>query len=108
MLTAITQVIDRTAGDPAPARWHVELDDDGDYVVESDGSRWTLRGGRPTGTPDVRIRTTTDDLKQFITDPTPRQGSELGIEISGSAAAVARFHRLLGTFPKTVTLPPSA
>ncbi len=106
LLTAISLVIDRTGGDRAPARWHIELEDDGDYVIESDGHHWTLTFGRPQGVPDVTIRTTTGDLKQFVTDPTPSQGSALGIQITGTAKAVARFHRLVGTFAKAVVLQP--
>lgn len=102
LLMAVTQIIDRTGGDPAPARWHLELEDDGNYVIESDGRGWTLSNRRPEEVPDVTIRTSTADLEQFITQPTPKQASALRIQITGAAAAVARFHQLLGTFPEAV------
>lgn len=106
LLTAMTLVIDRKGGEQAPARWHIELEDDGDYVIESDGRNWTLTYGPAGAAPDVTVRTTTRDLKQFITDPTPSRGSVLGIQVAGTAKAVARFHRLLGTFAREVVLQP--
>jgi DNA-binding HxlR family transcriptional regulator len=107
LLMAATQVIDRIGGDPAPVRWHLELEDDGDYIIESDGGRWTLGNRRPDEPADVTIRTTTAALKQFVTEPTPERASALGIQISGGAAAVARFHRLFWTFREAVTFHPS-
>ena len=104
LLAALTQAVDRTSGDAAPARWHLELDG-GDYAIESDGRRWTLRNGRPDAVADVVIQATTGDLTQFLTDPTSSRATALGIRISGTARATARFHRLMGTFRNAVSLP---
>ena len=56
LLAALTQTVDRAGGDAAPACWHLELEDDGDYVIESDGRRWALSSGPPGGVPDVTIK----------------------------------------------------
>jgi|GEM_PF-221451 len=107
LLAALTRIIDRTAGDPAPARWHLEMEDDGDYVIESEGGHWTLRCGPPGGTPDVTVSTNTFDLRQFLADPTPSRASALGIRVSGAASATARFHRLMDAFRKNVLRSPT-
>ena len=104
LLSALVRVIDRTGGDPAPARWHLALEDGGDYTIESDGGHWTLADRRPEGAPDVTVTTTTARFRELIPDPTPERASALGIRIDGAAAEVARFHRLLATFSGMVTL----
>ena len=104
LLSALVRVIDRTGGETAPARWHLALEDGGDYAIESDGGHWTLADRRPEGAPDVTVTTTTARFRELIPDPTPERASALGIRIDGAAAGVARFHRLLATFSGMVTL----
>jgi DNA-binding HxlR family transcriptional regulator len=104
LLAAVVRVIDRTGGDPSPARWHLALEDAGDYAIESDGSHWTLANRRPEGASDVTVTTTSARLRGLIADPTPERASALGIRIDGVPAEVERFHELLGTFPREVPL----
>lgn len=103
LLRAIVQVIDRTARDRGRARWHLLFRDAGSYLVESDGGRWSLTMGEPEGEPDVTVVAGTAAWTQFVADPTPSRAPALDIEIRGSRDAVARFERLLRTFPDTVS-----
>lgn len=102
LLRAIVQIIERTSDDREPARWHLRFRDDGDYLVESDGVRWTLTFGVPDGTPDVTVTADTFGWPRFVAEPTRERAAELDVTIDGSTAAVRRFVRLLGTFAGAV------
>jgi DNA-binding HxlR family transcriptional regulator len=96
LLRSVAEAIGLAAGDPAPARWHFRLDG-GDYLVESDGRRWSLAAGAPAGPADVTITATTQALTALIFG-----GSDAGIDIAGETGAVRRFRRLIGTMATVV------
>ena len=102
LLRAITQVIDRITNDRAPARWHFRFRDDGDYLVASDGHRWSMTSAAPQDESDVTITASTDAWVQFVRDPAPRRAPELDIDIRGDTEAIRRFERLLRTFAHAV------
>lgn len=104
LLRAATQAIDHTAGDPAPARWHIRTATDGDYLISSDGHEWTLTTDPPYEPADVTatVPGTTETWMRFAADPSRELADELGIEITGRAPAVRRFLRLLRVFPAIV------
>ncbi|MGH3435591.1 MAG: winged helix-turn-helix transcriptional regulator [Sciscionella sp.] len=102
LLRAITQVIERTTQDRAPARWHFRFSGDDGYLIECDGEHWSLRTAEPTEAPDVTVASGTDAWTQFVRDPAPEHAARLGIDIRGAAKAVRRFSRLLRAFPDSV------
>jgi DNA-binding HxlR family transcriptional regulator len=95
LLRSAVRAIEHAGGDREPARWHFRLDGS-DYLVESDGRRWTLTApaaasaGRDTPA-DVTITATTAALARFIFG----QGDD--VDIAGDAPAVGRFRRLIST-----------
>ncbi len=99
LLRAITQVIDRTASDHRPARWHFRFRDEGDYLVESDGRNWSLTTSEPSEEPDVTITATAAAWIGFVADPAASRAPQLGIDLRGDTKAVRRFERLLRMFP---------
>ena len=96
LLRAVTQAISHAAGDDQPARWHVRLDG-ADYLIESDGHRWTFAAGAPAGPADVTINATTQALTAFIF-----AGSDQGIDFIGEAQPVERCRRLIRTMAAVV------
>ena len=102
LLRAITQVIDRTANDRLPARWHFRFRDDGDYLVESDGHGWSMTSATAGDQVDVTVTANTGSWIQFVPDPAPRRAPELDIDIRGDTEAIRRFERLLRTFVHVV------
>jgi DNA-binding HxlR family transcriptional regulator len=96
LLRAVTQAIDETAGDREPARWHFRLDG-ADYLVESDGDRWSLTAAAPAGPAEVTITGTAQALAGFIFGaPDP------GLDVAGEAAPVARFRQLISTMAAVI------
>jgi DNA-binding HxlR family transcriptional regulator len=93
LIRSAIQAIDLAAGDHEPARWHFRLDG-ADYLAESDGRQWSVTAGSRAVTPaDVTITATTPALAALIFT-----GSDADIaDITGDAAAVERFRRLIGT-----------
>lgn len=104
LLQAITRVLDRTSQERDPARWHLRFRDVGDYLVESDGQRWSLTMAEPHETLDVSVTATTATWKQFVLDPTPSRARALGVELSGDPPAIARFERLIRSWREAVQL----
>jgi DNA-binding HxlR family transcriptional regulator len=98
LLRSVAQAIDLAAGDHQPARWHFRLDG-ADYLVQSDGSQWSLASTAPTAPADVTVTGTTRSLAALIFT-----GSDAGTQITGEPGAVGRFRRLIGTLA-TVVLP---
>ncbi len=105
LLRALTQVIERTANDRNPARWHFRFSDDGDYLIESDGHRWSLSSTAPEEEPDVTITASSGALIQFLLDPALHRAVELDIDVRGDTKAIRRFERLLRTFRQSATDP---
>ena len=96
LLRSVTHAIDLAAGDHEPARWHFRLDG-GDYLVESDGRRWSLTAGAPPARADVTITATTQALTALIF-----AGSDAGTDIAGETGPVKRFRQLIGTMATVV------
>jgi DNA-binding HxlR family transcriptional regulator len=93
--------------DHAPARWHLQFADDGDYTIEEAAGNgvggWSLTASAPHGPVDISLRTTTPVWMEFMSDPHLDHAQELGIEISGARSARRRFERLLLTFRNAVS-----
>jgi DNA-binding HxlR family transcriptional regulator len=96
LLRSVTQAIGLAADDHEPARWHFRLDG-ADYLAESDGRRWSLTTGAPSGPPEVTISGTAQGLTALIF-----AGSDADIDISGESGAVRRFRYLIGTMATVV------
>ena len=96
LLRSVTQAIDLASGDHEPARWHFRLDG-ADYLVESDGHRWSLSAGAPCDRADVTITATTPALASFIFGQ-----QDTGVDISGGSGPVRRFRELIGTLAGVV------
>jgi DNA-binding HxlR family transcriptional regulator len=91
LLRAAVRAIGSAADDHESARWHFRLDG-GDYLVESDGLRWTLAARTPSAAADVTVTGTARSLIAFIF-----AGSDAGLGIAGAAGPVQRFRRLIRT-----------
>ena len=104
LLRSVVQAIELAADDHKPVRWHFRLDG-GDYLVESDGRRWSLTAPSPApqnpaapspappsqaGPADVTITATTRALTAFIF-----AGSDRDVDIAGATGPVQRFRRLI-------------
>jgi len=96
LLRSATQAIELAAGDHEPARWRFRLDG-ADYLVESDGHRWSLTTGPPSAQADVTITGTTQALTALIF-----AGSDAGLDITGETGAVQRFRQLIPTMATVV------
>jgi DNA-binding HxlR family transcriptional regulator len=96
LLRAVTQAMDLAAADHAPARWHFRLDG-ADYLVESDGRRWSLTAPAPAAPADVTITATTRALASLIF-----AGSDDGIAITGKPGPVRRFRELASALATVV------
>jgi len=96
LLRAATQAIDLATDDHEPACWHFRLDG-ADYLVESDGHRWSLTAESPAAPADVTITATTQALTAFIF-----AGSDNGIDITGESGPVQRFRQLISTMAAVV------
>jgi len=96
LLRAATQAIDLATDDHEPACWHFRLDG-ADYLVESDGHRWSLTAESPAAPADVTISATTQALTAFIF-----AGSDNGIDITGESGPVQRFRQLISTMAAVV------
>ncbi|HEY6478906.1 MAG TPA: helix-turn-helix domain-containing protein [Streptosporangiaceae bacterium] len=97
LLRSAARAIDLGADDREPARWHFRLDD-GDYLIESDGRRWSLTAGAPPGPAEVTITATAESLAGFIFG---RPGVDL--DITGEPGPVRRFRRLIRTLATVVS-----
>jgi hypothetical protein len=104
LLRSVVQAIELAADDHQPVRWHFRLDG-GDYLVESDGRRWSLTAPSPApqnpaapspappsqaGPADVTITAPTRALTAFIF-----AGSDRDVDIAGATGPVQRFRRLI-------------
>jgi DNA-binding HxlR family transcriptional regulator len=96
LLRSVAQAIDLAADDHQPARWHFGLDG-ADYLVHSDGRRWSLAATVPSAPADVTVTGTTRSLTALIF-----MGSDAGLGIAGEPGAVQRFRRLIGTLATVV------
>jgi DNA-binding HxlR family transcriptional regulator len=94
LLRAAVQAIDLAADDHEPARWHFRIDGT-DYLVESDGHRWSLTTTAPSTRADVTITATTDSLTGLIF-----AGRDL--DVTGETGPVQRFRRLITTLAAVV------
>jgi DNA-binding HxlR family transcriptional regulator len=102
LLRAVTQAVDKTAGDHEPARWHFRFPDD-DYLVESDGHRWLLAATGPEARADVTVTATVETFAQFVF--AAPGAPELDITIAGHTEAVQRFRRLIRALADVVGRP---
>lgn len=91
LLRAAVQAIDLAADDHEPARWHFLIDGT-NYLVESDGRRWSLATRAPSTPVDVTITATAGSLTTFIFAP-----SDPDLDIAGDIEPVQRFRRLIRT-----------
>jgi len=96
LLRSVTQAIGLAADDHQPTRWHFRLDG-ADYLAESDGRRWSLTAGAPSGPAEVTISGTAQGLTALVF-----AGSDADIDISGEPGAVRRFRHLIGTMATVV------
>ena len=96
LLRSVIKAIELAAADHDPARWHFRLDG-ADYTTESDGQRWSLTTGAPSGPAEVAVTGTTQALTRLIF-----AGSDADLDITGEAAAVRRFRHLIGTMATVV------
>jgi DNA-binding HxlR family transcriptional regulator len=96
LLRAVTQAIDHGGDNHGPARWHFRVDG-ADYLIESDGHRWSLSTAAPPPPADVTITATTQALAAFIFGR-----PDTGIDIAGEAEPVRRFRELIGTLADLV------
>jgi DNA-binding HxlR family transcriptional regulator len=96
LLRCAIQSIDLTTGDHQPAHWHFRLDGT-DYLAVSDGQHWSFTAQAPAAPADVTITATAQALAVLIFT-----GSDDGVAITGEAAAVQRFRRLIGTMATVV------
>jgi hypothetical protein len=88
----------RAARRPVPCPSLRATSSDGaDYLVESDGHRWSLAAKTPTAPADATITATTQALTAFIFT-----GSDRGIDITGETEPVQRFRQLIGTMATVV------
>jgi DNA-binding HxlR family transcriptional regulator len=124
LLHALAQVLNHT-GHRQSAHWHLTLDRTGSYHLHTAGTGgtggtggkgetggaggtagtgWTLSTNGPGTPPDVTITCTASGWTAFITEPTARRATELGIDIHGAPAARRTLYRLLRALPATVPL----
>jgi DNA-binding HxlR family transcriptional regulator len=104
LLRAIAQVLDHASGDHRAVRWHFRFPDAGDYLLYSDGHRWSLTTTGPMTQPDVTVNATAAAWIQYVADPSPQRAADLHIDLHGHADALHHFTQLLRTFPDTVQL----
>ena len=96
LLRTAVGAIDHAGKDREPARWHLHLDGE-DYLVRSDGERWTLTAEAPTAPADVTVTGTARALAALIF----RQ-SDQDLTLAGSTESVKRFTALIGTLATAV------
>jgi DNA-binding HxlR family transcriptional regulator len=107
LLASVVQAIDSAAVDDmadgrAPARWHFQFPGD-DYLVECDGSRWSLAETDPPVHADVTVTATVETFTRYLFSAAT--AAELGIGIAGNTEAVERFARLVGALADIVGTP---
>jgi DNA-binding HxlR family transcriptional regulator len=102
LLRSVTQAVDKTTDDHAPARWHFRFPD-GDYLVECDGHRWSLTTTDPQAQADVTVTATVETLARLIF--APPAAPEPDIAIVGTTEAVRRFRRLIPALADVVGRP---
>lgn len=98
LVRSAIQAIGLAGGDHEPARWRFRLDG-ADYLAESDGREWSVTVGPPPTPADVTITATTHGLAALIF---ARSGLDNTADITGDAAAVERFRRLIGALGTVV------
>jgi predicted lipid carrier protein YhbT len=96
LLRTAVQAIDRVAGDHHPARWHFRVDGE-DYLVHSDGDRWTVAAEMPSAPPDVTVTGSAAALAALIFNQ-----SDPDVTIAGDAEQARRLKRLLATLATVV------
>lgn len=96
LLRSATQAINLAGDDRDPAHWHFRVDG-AHYRVDSDGQQWSLTANSPPARADVTVTATTESLLKLIF-----AGSDLAVDITGEAAPVHRFRRLIGTLEAVV------
>ena len=100
LLRAITEAINAAQGeedDHQPALWHFRLEGT-DYLIESDGHRWTLEHAAPSGPVGVMIDTTTAELAKYVFNP----DTEADIHLAGDENERQRFRRTSRALANTV------
>jgi len=102
LLRAVTQAIDKTAGNHAPTRWHIRFPDE-DYLVECDGHRWSLATTDPRARTDVTVTATVETFARFVF--APPGVPEPDIAVVGRTDAVQRFRRLIHAIADVVGRP---
>ncbi|HEX4722957.1 MAG TPA: helix-turn-helix domain-containing protein [Pseudonocardiaceae bacterium] len=114
LLGAITQAMENATDDHEPARWRFRFPD-GDYLMECDGERWSLRTAAPKATQapqmthatqpgwDITVTATVEAFRQFLFDRS--ESHQPTIDIVGDPVAVHRFDRLIHAFADTIDRP---
>jgi DNA-binding HxlR family transcriptional regulator len=99
LLRTAVEAIDRAGNDRRPARWHLRLDGQ-DYLVASDGDRWSLTAEAPTASAEVTVTGTAAALAALIFNQSDRD-----LVIAGDTEPVRRFRALIGTLATMVPSP---
>lgn len=102
LLRTAVQAIDRAADDHVSARWHLRLDGN-DYLVCSDGERWTMMAEAPSAPAEVTVTGTAAGLAALIFGQSDRD-----LTIAGDPEPVQRLKNLLGTLAAVVAAPEPA
>ena len=97
LLRTAVAAIDHAVNDHAPASWHLRLDGD-DYLVRSDGNRWSVVTTAPTLPADVTVTGTAAALAALIFHQ-----SDQDLALAGHPEPVARFRALIGTLATAVS-----
>jgi DNA-binding HxlR family transcriptional regulator len=103
LLRVIVRAVEDAGDDHDPALWHFRFPGV-DYLVASDGRRWSLASRAPDGQPGVTVVADVDAFVQFAVDPSAGRASELGIELGGDDEEVGRFLRRIHAFATVVDL----
>ena len=104
LLRVIVRAIEDAGEDHRPAAWHFRFPD-ADFLVTSDGHRWSLASRTPGGRPDVAVVAEAGAFVQFVVDPSAdpsaARAARLGIELAGEDEEVDRFLRWMAAFART-------
>jgi DNA-binding HxlR family transcriptional regulator len=102
LLRTAVAAIERAGNDHEAARWHLHLDGE-DYLVRSDGERWTITTEAPTGPADMTVTGTGRGLAALIFHQ-----SDQDLTLAGNTESVERFKALIGTLATAVPTPATA
>jgi DNA-binding HxlR family transcriptional regulator len=101
LLRSAVHAIDGAA-DHAPAVWHLRLDGE-DYLVDSDGHRWSVTAKPPATPADVTVTGTAGGLATLIFNQSDRD-----LVLAGEPEPVQRFKELIGSLAALVSVAETA